>query len=239
RLPNPSTQSFPSWRSGTGVSPNSPECSLQSTVAIKCIQMGYPELTVRKAINIWQTRHGSRSFSLTDLVNVILDLRTSDSGYNSVEDLSNEENLNVGDSSESGSESVTSSENSLVKDEKVKNIDRTSVESEKLQENRHISAENVECSNDATKNHIENEKDSGYDSDSDDESESISDTEILQAENAELKERLFCRVCKDNTVSVIFLPCAHMCTCAQCYPAMKECPICTSRVKAVVKAFLV
>lgn len=238
KIDTPNFQQYKEQR-GVVTSPSSPECSLQSTVAIKCIQMGYPELTVRKAINIWQTRHGSRSFSLTDLVNVILDLRTSDSGYNSLEDLSNEENLNVGDSSESGSESVTSSENSLVNDEKVKNIDRTSVESEKLQENRHISAENVECSNDATKNHIENEKDSGYDSDSDDESESISDTEILQAENAELRERLFCRVCKDNTVSVIFLPCAHMCTCAQCYPAMKECPICTSRVKAVVKAFLV
>lgn len=237
KMDTPNYQQYKEQR-GVVTSPSSPECSLQSTVAIKCIQMGYPELTVRKAINIWQTRHGSTTFSLTDLVNVILDLRTSDSGYNSIEDLSNEANLNVGDSGESRSESVTSSENSLVKEEKVENIDRTSVESE-VQEKRYISTENATCSNDATKNQIENERDSGYDSDSDDESENISDTETLQAENAELKERLFCRVCKDNTVSVIFLPCAHMCTCAQCYPAMKECPICTSRVKAVVKAFLV
>lgn len=236
----PSYQQYKEQR-GVVTSPSSPECSLQSTVAIYCIQMGYPEPTVRKAINIWQTRHGSRSFSLTDLVNVILDLQTSDSGYNSLEDLSNEANLNVVDNGECRTESLTSSEISLVKEEKSENTDRTSIGSKELQENMHISTENSACSNVVTKNQIENERDSGYDSESesDDESESILDTEKLRAENEELKERLLCRVCKDNTVSVIFLPCAHMCTCSQCYLAMKECPICTCRVKAVVKAFLV
>lgn len=87
-----------------------------------------------------------------DFVNVILDLWMSDLGYNFLEDLSNEENLNVGDSSESGFESVISSENFFVKDEKVKNIDRISVELEKFQENKYILVENVECSNDMIKN---------------------------------------------------------------------------------------
>lgn len=87
-----------------------------------------------------------------DFVNVILDLWMSDLGYNFLEDLSNEENLNVGDSSESGFESVISSENFVVKDEKVKNIDRISVELEKFQENRYILVENVEFSNDVIKN---------------------------------------------------------------------------------------
>lgn len=161
-----------------------------------------------------------------DFVNVILDLWMSDLGYNFLEDLSNEENLNVGDSSESGFESVISSENFFVKDEKVKNIDRISVELEKFQENRYILVENVECSNDVIKNYIENEKDFGYDFDSDDESESILDIEILQVENVEFKERFFCRVCKDNIVSVIFLLCVYMCMCVQCYFVMKECLIC-------------
>lgn len=67
-----------------------------------------------------------------DFVNVILDLWMSDLGYNFVEDLSNEENLNVGDSSESGFESVISSENFFVKEEKVENIDRISVELEEF-----------------------------------------------------------------------------------------------------------
>lgn len=71
-------------------------------------------------------------FFLMDFVNVILDLWMSDLGYNFIEDLSNEENLNVGDSSESGFESVISSENFFVKEEKVENIDRISVELEEF-----------------------------------------------------------------------------------------------------------
>lgn len=87
-----------------------------------------------------------------DFVNVILDLWMSDLGYNFVEDLSNEENLNVGDSSESRFESLVSSDNFVVKEEKVENIDRISVELEEFQENRYILVENVEFSNDVIKN---------------------------------------------------------------------------------------
>lgn len=87
-----------------------------------------------------------------DFVNVILDLWMSDLGYNFVEDLSNEENLNVGDSSESRFESVINSDNFVVKEEKVENIDRISVELEEFQENRYILVENVEFSNDVIKN---------------------------------------------------------------------------------------
>lgn len=87
-----------------------------------------------------------------DFVNVILDLWMSDLGYNFIEDLSNEENLNVGDSSESRFESVISSDNFVVKEEKVENIDRISVELEEFQENKYILVENVECSNDVIKN---------------------------------------------------------------------------------------
>lgn len=71
-------------------------------------------------------------FFLMDFVNVILDLWMSDLGYNFIEDLSNEENLNVGDSSESRFESVKSSENFFVKEEKVENIDRISFELEEF-----------------------------------------------------------------------------------------------------------
>lgn len=68
-----------------------------------------------------------------DFVNVILDLWMSDLGYNFIEDLmSNEENLNVGDSSESRFESLVSSENFVVKEEKVENNDRIIVELEEF-----------------------------------------------------------------------------------------------------------
>lgn len=87
-----------------------------------------------------------------DFVNVILDLWMSDLGYNFVEDLSNEENLNVGDSSESRFEILVSSDNFVVKEEKVENIDRINVELEEFQENRYILVENVEFSNDVIKN---------------------------------------------------------------------------------------
>lgn len=35
-----------------------------------------------------------------------------------------------------------------------------------------------------------------------------------------------CRVCNENSVSVLVLPCRHLCLCPQCEPVSDKCPIC-------------
>ena len=42
----------------------------------------------------------------------------------------------------------------------------------------------------------------------------------------------------DEPVSIMFLPCGHLVTCAECVPAMKNCPICRALVKGRLKVFM-
>lgn len=57
----------------------------------------------------------------------------------------------------------------------------------------------------------------------------------LEQENAALKERTSCKICLQNIVSIVFLPCGHLVSCAQCAPALKVCPICRGPMKATVR----
>lgn len=66
----------------------------------------------------------------------------------------------------------------------------------------------------------------------------LRDTRIIIAENRKLKEQTLCKVCLDKPVSIVFLPCGHLVTCANCAPAMKKCPICRAVVKGCVKTFM-
>ncbi|XP_033740128.1 baculoviral IAP repeat-containing protein 7-like [Pecten maximus] len=58
---------------------------------------------------------------------------------------------------------------------------------------------------------------------------------VLEQENAALKERTTCKICLLNIVSIVFLPCGHLVSCAQCAPALKVCPICRGPMKATVR----
>ncbi|XP_061183971.1 putative inhibitor of apoptosis [Saccostrea echinata] len=64
------------------------------------------------------------------------------------------------------------------------------------------------------------------------------DLKTLVSEYEELKGQTTCKVCLDEDATVVFLPCGHMCTCVNCAPAMRKCPICRSFVKGTVKAIL-
>jgi hypothetical protein len=191
--------------------------------AITALQMGYSEVMVRKAICVWNSRRSSQSFTVTELVNVILDIQSGDIGYGSLEDLQGQ--VSAGESVTENCESETSESSDLSEisdNESVENITQK--------------PENLEnC-------------DSGYSSEEENEStgrsvdpisNSDEETEKLKAENQQLRDTLICKVCMDDTVGVIFLPCSHMVTCSQCFPAMKHCPVCRSDIKAIVKAFLV
>ncbi|KAL5289243.1 BIRC2 family protein [Megaselia abdita] len=60
----------------------------------------------------------------------------------------------------------------------------------------------------------------------------------LEEENRILKDARLCKVCMDEEVGVVFLPCGHLVTCVQCAPGVKQCPLCRSDIKGYVRTFL-
>lgn len=64
------------------------------------------------------------------------------------------------------------------------------------------------------------------------------DLQTVQKEYQELQDLTICKVCMVEKVSIVFLPCGHIVTCAECAPAMRNCPICRKLVKGTVRAFM-
>lgn len=60
----------------------------------------------------------------------------------------------------------------------------------------------------------------------------------LLEEIERLKDLQSCKICMDENVSIVFLPCGHMCACSQCADLVKTCPICRLPIKGRVNAFL-
>ncbi|KAL3882074.1 hypothetical protein ACJMK2_028447 [Sinanodonta woodiana] len=67
--------------------------------------------------------------------------------------------------------------------------------------------------------------------------ESQLDLEKIRREHRELRDATLCKICMENTISVVFLPCGHLVTCPDCAPAMRKCPICRTLIKGTVKTF--
>ncbi|XP_055904707.1 death-associated inhibitor of apoptosis 2 [Eupeodes corollae] len=60
----------------------------------------------------------------------------------------------------------------------------------------------------------------------------------LEEENRKLKDARLCKVCMDEEVGVVFLPCGHLVTCVQCAPGVSQCPLCRTAIKGFVRTFL-
>ncbi|KAJ8315570.1 hypothetical protein KUTeg_007720 [Tegillarca granosa] len=54
----------------------------------------------------------------------------------------------------------------------------------------------------------------------------------------EREDQTCCKICVEKEVSIVFLPCGHLCSCVECAPALKQCPICRATIKGTVKAYL-
>ena len=54
--------------------------------------------------------------------------------------------------------------------------------------------------------------------------------------NRLLSENLLCKICFDSVANIIVIPCGHLASCAQCFPALTLCPICRSEVNGTVRA---
>merc|ERR1712051_547495 len=64
------------------------------------------------------------------------------------------------------------------------------------------------------------------------------ETSDLVSENTRLKEQRTCKICMDGEVGVVFLPCGHLCSCVNCAPALKDCPVCRRAIQGTVRTFL-
>ncbi|CAF1077633.1 unnamed protein product [Rotaria magnacalcarata] len=74
-------------------------------------------------------------------------------------------------------------------------------------------------------------------------SEDDSRTESLLSVSHETTDQFNCSICLVRTVRCIFIPCKHMCTCAECAESVKEklhsvCPICRKAFTEVWNVFL-
>ena len=47
-----------------------------------------------------------------------------------------------------------------------------------------------------------------------------------------------CCVCYENNVSVVFFPCAHICSCSKCCDSLDSCPLCRKQIKYKKQTFL-
>ncbi|XP_046551212.1 E3 ubiquitin-protein ligase XIAP-like [Haliotis rubra] len=70
-------------------------------------------------------------------------------------------------------------------------------------------------------------------------SQSNDDVQVqsLLNENRELKEQRLCKVCLENEISVIFLPCGHLVCCSHCATSLSNCPICRVKINGSAKAY--
>lgn len=62
--------------------------------------------------------------------------------------------------------------------------------------------------------------------------------EEIRREILELKEQRLCKICMVEEANMVFLPCAHLVSCASCAPALPFCPICRAEIKGSVRAYL-
>ncbi|XP_030567626.1 death-associated inhibitor of apoptosis 2 [Drosophila novamexicana] len=60
----------------------------------------------------------------------------------------------------------------------------------------------------------------------------------LEEENRLLKDARLCKVCLDEDVGIVFLPCGHLATCNNCAPSVSKCPMCRADIKGFVRTFL-
>ncbi|KAM9321017.1 baculoviral IAP repeat-containing protein 2 [Gastrophryne carolinensis] len=53
-----------------------------------------------------------------------------------------------------------------------------------------------------------------------------------------LQEERTCKICMDQEVSIVFIPCGHLAVCKDCAPSLRKCPICRGIIKGTVRTFL-
>ena len=97
-----------------------------------------------------------------------------------------------------------------------------------------LSAEGEENS---TTNHTQREQRHGVDDFEKDTTEHRVEHEDIQEEldelteaNKKLKDKTLCKICLDEEVEMVFLPCRHLTCCMDCGKAVRHCPVCRTLI---------
>ena len=61
---------------------------------------------------------------------------------------------------------------------------------------------------------------------------------ICENENWPMKEAPICKICMDNEVDLVLLPCGHLISCVNCAHKLKDCPVCRQFIKRIVRTFM-
>ncbi len=56
-------------------------------------------------------------------------------------------------------------------------------------------------------------------------------------ENERLKDSQLCKICMDEEMQVLFMPCNHFVTCEECAKVVKQCPICREDILNTIRVF--
>lgn len=71
--------------------------------------------------------------------------------------------------------------------------------------------------------------------------ENLKSIQISKPETSEKKvvcERLTCKVCLEKELSILFLPCAHLVSCARCAANVTKCPVCRQPILRTISTFI-
>ena len=52
------------------------------------------------------------------------------------------------------------------------------------------------------------------------------------------RSRLQCKVCLDEQVGTLFLPCRHLICCVNCAVSVNKCPLCREKIIGTIKTFV-
>ena len=52
-----------------------------------------------------------------------------------------------------------------------------------------------------------------------------------------MKEARTCKICMDNEVEVVLLPCGHSVSCVNCADKLINCPVCRQFIKRIHRTF--
>lgn len=62
--------------------------------------------------------------------------------------------------------------------------------------------------------------------------------EALESAKRSAQEQQLCKVCSDNAINVVLVPCGHMCLCNVCADKVTSCPLCRTMISQRVRTFL-
>nr|QEY08360.1 inhibitor of apoptosis [Phenacoccus solenopsis] len=68
--------------------------------------------------------------------------------------------------------------------------------------------------------------------------QNLTDPQSLEEENRMLKQAKLCKICMDQDVNIVFLPCGHLISCSACAANLPDCPVCRQVIKGTVRTFL-